>query len=167
MCYNFSHLEIMMEEIIESEITSTEIDNLAFDFFKLFAQYEYFLKKQGFFQSIRGKIIVDWDCYANKIVGKNFMDLLGEDKISAEYILREPPKSQVVENEMIVWKSVNNEEVNVQALFGHIGRVRNNLFHGGKFNGTWFDPKRSALLLKNSLIVLERFRDMGMIEIDN
>lgn len=29
MCYNFSHLEIMMEEIIESEITSTEIDNLA------------------------------------------------------------------------------------------------------------------------------------------
>ncbi|EPR1042091.1 MULTISPECIES: hypothetical protein [Enterobacteriaceae] len=155
-----------MEELKENDITDAELDSFAFKFFKLFAQYEYFLKKENFFQTIRNKIIVDWDSYANKVVGKNFMDLLGESSASADYILKNPPKAQVVVNGVIVWKDVNNNEINVQALFGHIGRVRNNLFHGGKFNGTWFDPARSALLLRHSLIILECLRDKGMIRIE-
>ncbi len=156
-----------MDKLKDTEITNAELDDLAFKFFKLFAQYEYFLKKEGFFIPIRNKIIVDWDSFANNVVGKKFMELLGEDSISAEYILKNPPKAQVVENGVVVWKEVNNNEANIQALFGHIGRVRNNLFHGGKFNGTWFDPARSSLLLKHSLTVLERFRYNGIINIEN
>lgn len=35
-----------------------------------------------------------------------------------------------------------------------IRRVRNNLFHGGKFNGEWFEPERSEALMRNALIIL-------------
>ena len=40
-----------------------------------------------------------------------------------------------------------------------IGLIRNNLYHGAKFNGTWFDPERSKLLLSNALLVLETYKD--------
>lgn len=35
-----------------------------------------------------------------------------------------------------------------------ICRVRNNLFHGGKFNGRWFEPQRSEELMRYALIIL-------------
>ena len=64
----------------------------------------------------------------------------------------------MVEGGRVVWVDVPATDKSVQILFGHISRVRNNLFHGAKFNGTWFDPTRSETLLTNSLSVLERFR---------
>jgi len=36
----------------------------------------------------------------------------------------------------------------------YVRRVRNNLFHGGKFNGRWFEPERSAELLIHCLTIL-------------
>ncbi|EPI2166779.1 hypothetical protein ACS5HP_000921 [Vibrio alginolyticus] len=137
------------------------LDVLAFQFFKLFSQYEFSLKKHGYFQGIRNgrSIIVDWDRFVNEQIGANFLDLLGENRASAEYILENPPKRQVVdENNNIVWEPVPNNERNIQALFTHISRMRNNMFHGAKFNGTWFDPQRSNLLLSHGLIVLEHFK---------
>ena len=35
--------------------------------------------------------------------------------------------------------------------------MRNNLYHGAKFNGTWFDPQRSERLLGHGLVVLEHY----------
>lgn len=35
----------------------------------------------------------------------------------------------------------------------YVRRVRNNLFHGGKFNGRRFAPERSELLLRHSLTI--------------
>lgn len=136
-----------------------QLDLLAFEFFKLFARYESSLKENGFFVVNRGKVIVDWDRYANQEIGNNFLDDLGEVKASAEYILTTPPKKQSV-NELneIIWVEVPNNERSVQILFAHISRVRNNLYHGSKFNGTWFDPERSKLLLSHSLAVLNHFK---------
>lgn len=136
-----------------------QLDLLAFEFFKLFARYESSLKEEGFFAVNRGKVIVDWDRYANEVIGNNFLADLGEVKVAAEYILKLPPKKQSV-NELneIIWVDVPNNERSVQILFAHISRVRNNLYHGAKFNGTWFDPVRSKLLLSNSLAVLNHFK---------
>lgn len=39
----------------------------------------------------------------------------------------------------------------------YIRRVRNNLFHGGKFAGQWFDPDRSKALLEASVLLLGHF----------
>lgn len=48
----------------------------------------------------------------------------------------------------------------MQALFGHIRRIRNNLHHGAKFNGTWFVPERSQKLISSALEILIHFKPM-------
>jgi len=137
----------------------TNLDQLAFHFFKLFAQYESSLKERGFFNTDRnGNIYVDWDRFANEIVGKDYRVKLATVSEAVEYILNTPPKKQSSDDNRIVWIDVPNTEKSVQILFSHICRVRNNLFHGAKFNGTWNDPKRSELLLKHSLDILSAIR---------
>ncbi len=138
-----------------------KLDQLAFDFFKVFAQYESSLKEHGYFQEARnGRINVDWDRFVNEKIGSEFLDKLEEHKKSADYILNNPPKKQVVNSGVIVWDEVNSDEKSVQALFGHISRIRNNLYHGAKFNGTWFSPERSFTLLKHGLIILKHFQNI-------
>lgn len=135
------------------------LDQLAFRFFKLFAQYESTLKDKDFFRTDKSKnVIVDWDRFSNEIIGANFRVELGEAAPAAEYILNSPPKRQIVSNGKVVWADVLASENSVQILFSHICRVRNNLFHGAKFGESWFDPERSDLLLAHSLSVLEKFR---------
>lgn len=74
-----------------------QLDKLAFSFFKLFAQYESYLKEHDYFQVTNsGKINVDWDRFVNEIIGQNYVAKLGDKAASAEYILSEPPKKQVV-----------------------------------------------------------------------
>lgn len=140
---------------------SHELDTLAFDFFKLFAQYESTLKERGHFQvENSGAIKVKWDRFANEVVGSSFLEQDAEIQEHLNYILNEPPKKQGVnETNQIIWIEVSNTDKSVQALFGHICRMRNNLFHGAKFNGTWFDPERSEKLLKSGLIVLKYYKN--------
>lgn len=136
------------------------LDTLAYRFFKLFAQYESTLKERNFFRAERnGNIIVDWNRFANEVVGANFKIDLGESVEAAEYILQQPPMKQVVnEYNKIIWTEVSNEDQSTQALFGHICRTRNNLFHGAKFNGSWFDPERSEALLQKSMVILVHYK---------
>ncbi len=135
------------------------LDKLAFSFFKLFAQYESSMKECGFFRvDKRGQIILDWDRFANEVIGQNFRDDLGKDASAANYILHDPPMKQSINAEgKIIWKKVPNNDKTVQTLFGHICRIRNNLFHGAKFNDTWFDPERSKTLLEKGLLILEHY----------
>lgn len=138
---------------------NNNLDRLAFSFFKLFARYESSLKEQGYFQPRNGKILVDWDRFANEVIGTNFIEELGDNAAHAHFILEQPPKRQVVDDAgQIIWQDVPNQDKSVQALFGHISRVRNNLYHGAKFNGTWFDPQRSKALLSASLEILEHYK---------
>lgn len=142
-----------------------KLDELAFHFFKLFAQYEFYLKDKGYFEETKnGRFVVNWDRFVNERIGKTFMENLGDKSGSAEYILTEPPMQQIVQNGNIIWDEVNNKERSIQILFGHISRIRNNLFHGAKFHGTWFDEQRSEKLLKHGLIILQHYK--GLVSVD-
>jgi hypothetical protein len=145
---------------LNKKIMNEGLDQLAFKFFKLFAQYESALKEQGYFKKGgRDVVSANWDLFANQKIGSNFLQDLGANADAANYILQYPPKKQIVNNqEKIVWDDVKNTDKSVQALFGHICRTRNNLFHGAKFNGSWFDPERSEALLSKSLNILEYYR---------
>jgi len=133
-----------------------ELDRLSFELFKLFAEYEYELKQYKFFKTNNGSNIeVDWDRFANEKIGRHFMDILNDDHASAQYILSNPPKKQEIEDNSIVWTKVSNTDTSVQALFGHIRRVRNNLFHGAKFGATWSEPSRNKKLIEHSIIILK------------
>jgi len=135
-----------------------DLDNLAFRFFKLFAQYESTLKERDFFRVNGGRIVVDWNRFATHVVGTTFKKDLNDLRLSADYILQNPPMKQAVNADgKIIWEPVSNVDQSVQALFGHICRTRNNLFHGAKFNGTWFSPERSEALIQHSLAILEHY----------
>ncbi len=138
-----------------------DLDKLAFDFFKIFAQYESSLKEKDFFRVERsGAIKVDWNRFASEIVGASFMEQGTEIQEQLRYILDQPPMKQGVnEQNKIIWVEVPNTDKSVQALFGHICRMRNNLLHGAKFNGTWFDPERSQKLLQSGLVVLKYYKN--------
>lgn len=132
------------------------LDDLAFQFFKLFAQYESTMKERGIFRrGRRGEVRVDWDRFANEVIGPNFRNDLGD---AADYILQHPPMRQSVnEDGQIIWVEVPNNDQSSQALIAHIRRIRNNLYHGAKFNGTWFDPDRSNKLLRDGLKILGHY----------
>lgn len=132
-----------------------DLDNLAFRFFKLFAQYEYALKAMKYARSgTGGQAEPEWNRFSNEI-GRLVLDEAEGDLLEAiDYLFDHPPKKQVLQDGVLSWQQVNTRERSPQILFSHIRRVRNNLYHGGKFNGRWFDPDRSEELIGKSLMVL-------------
>jgi hypothetical protein len=142
---------------------SAELDQIAFRFFKLFAQYEYALKAMGFGSAgSNGQAEPAWDQFANE-VGIKIMTVTDEPVAAARcYILEQPPKRQVWVGGAAAWEPVANNDKSVQTLFGHIRRVRNNLYHGGKFNGRWIDPDRSRELIDKSILIL-----VTLLELDD
>lgn len=70
-------------------------------------------------------------------------------------MLANPPKKQIVEGGVLGW-SASTPQTDLQSdrLLIYVRRVRNNLFHGGKFNGRWFEPERSTVLMQHSLTIL-------------
>lgn len=73
-----------------------------------------------------------------------------------DFIFSHPPKKQVILNGKIQWsESAPNKKLKAESLLIYVCRVRNNLFHGGKFNGHWFEPERSEQLIQNSFLILK------------
>lgn len=95
----------------------------------------------------------NWDKFASSIG-----DALEKDpNISAaiKYMREKPPKKQVIRNDLLEWQEVPPNGSHTHEILVCVRRVRNNLFHGGKFNGHWFTPERSKELLRHSLDILE------------
>lgn len=140
---------------------SEQLDKLAFSFFKLFAQYEYALKAMRFARSgAGGQAEPDWDRFSNEI-GSLVLNKPNKTLLNAtSYLFENPPKKQVLIDGVISWQPVPNTERSAQMLFSHIRRVRNNLYHGGKFHGHWLDPDRSEELISKSLVVLKELKSM-------
>lgn len=64
---------------------------------------------------------------------------------------------QVVVDGRLAWGTVGPDESLSEAeqLLLYVRRVRNNLFHGGKFSAELFeDTERQEQLLRNSLVIL-------------
>lgn len=135
---------------------NSSLDTRAFEFFKLFTKFEYALKRMGHIRSNRSELAeVDWDSFASLMDG-NFKDH-PELKESINYLFEHPPKKQIVREGKLDW-SYPGTEKSTQALFGHIRRVRNNLYHGAKFNDHWISPERSLELINHSINILEYIR---------
>lgn len=78
---------------------------------------------------------------------------------AVEYILSHPPKKQVIRNGFLDWEdSAPSTDSQADRIRLYVRRVRNNLFHGGKFNGRWLAPERSEALLRHSLVILKACR---------
>src|SRR5437764_995290 len=134
-------------------VNQRELHDIAAEFFRVFSRTEYALKASGF-NNGDGPADANWRAFADTI--ETFIaNPPSEVREAIDFILREPPKKQFIVSGLIEWREVEpGTTSNADALFQYIRRVRNNLFHGGKFNGHWFEPERSERLMKASLTIL-------------
>ncbi len=136
-----------------------ELDHLAGELFRTFSRFEYALKASGFHKG-NGDAEANWRSFAESVT-HTFENPAGEDLREAiRYFLSHPPKKQVVAHGELAWtESVPQTDLLSDRILTYIRRVRNNLFHGGKFNGRWFEPQRSHELLVHSLVILRACLD--------
>jgi hypothetical protein len=137
-----------------------EIDNAAFCFFKAFSSTEYALKAAGYLENKKDgeEAKADWDRFA--IDAEGFIEKVSDDNfsIAREFLLTRPPKKQIVKDGTVAWKDTPASRGSpTKDLFVYIRRVRNNLFHGGKYDGKiWMAAERSLELFQHSLTILEK-----------
>jgi hypothetical protein len=132
-----------------------EMAELASDLFRTFARFEYCLKITGYCFGGRGDAAnPDWTRFASEL--PPLSGETSEDVVAAiSYILGRPPKNQVYFEEVLQWRDVEPQAENENDLiFLYVRRIGNNLFHGGKFNGRFFDPERSMEFLEHSITIL-------------
>ncbi|AZN70064.1 hypothetical protein D5400_01155 [Georhizobium profundi] len=131
-----------------------KLNELASELFRTFARFEYALKAAGFHRG-EGAAEPNWRSFAESI--PDLFDNISEATLNeaVSYILQHPPKKQVISGGVLDWADgVPQTDLQSDRILIYVRRVRNNLFHGGKFNGHWFAPERSEALLKHSLVIL-------------
>lgn len=124
---------------------------LVFKFFTVFSLFEWALKQNDKFRTYRnGKLEANWKVFAEDIHPGFEQDSVRE---SVDYLLNTPPKKQTLVNGFLDYKETKRDEPNDTVWLSKlIRRVRNNLFHGGKFG---YRPQRDTLLIMHSLVLLE------------
>lgn len=144
------------------------LEKLAFDYFKLFAQLESVMKSRGMTRAAgatnkRGhrNIEIAWNELA-KLLGKDFPERIDQQSEAAKYIFKYPPLKQVFLTDRVQWVRSKQSKDTTLALLLYLGRLRNNLFHGAKFDGTfsdgWAAPARSETLLGHGVTILQAIK---------
>jgi hypothetical protein len=131
------------------------LDDLANEFFREFSRAEYCLKAVGLCVTNKREAQPDWTAFSDTV--RNALEQpVDADLIAAiTYFNGSPPKKQVYAGGQLKWDPVApGGKHAADDILILVRRVRNNLFHGGKFNGHWFEPERSERLLSASLAIL-------------
>lgn len=136
----------------------SKLDEAAHEFFRLFSRFEYALKASGF-HSGDGDATANWAKFSSAIE-QDFCSALACDEefaCAVKYIRNNPPKKQIIQDGQLQWTdTIPQAKGEAELTTLYIRRARNNLFHGGKFNGQWFDPERSELLIGHSITILRK-----------
>ena len=137
--------------------TMTLNRDLVLEFFLVLSRMEFALKVSGFATGTENSVTPDWDGYARKI-GDTFSKEVSAELLEASnYYLNTPPQKQVLRNGGLAWSSTmptNSAEIDVLLML--VRRVRNNLFHGGKYNAqARNETARNESLLRYGITILE------------
>ena len=133
-----------------------QINPIVSEFFFVFARMEYALKATGRFVKHRRNAEADWTKLASNL-GNRFDEKATPGlKEAVEYYRTHPPKKQVVQDDQLEWDdTLPDHTSDLDLLFAYVRRVRNNLFHGGKFRGRYLaEPERSEQLIRHGLTIL-------------
>jgi len=132
--------------------------DLVLEFFLKFSRFEFALKLAGYARGNDTYIKPDWIRFAatiNDIFNKNHNPHLAQ---ACEYFLINPPNQQVLVGGRLGWNPQPPAKANTEPklLIALVKRVRNNLFHGGKYNAQMHEETaRSEMLLRGSLLILD------------
>lgn len=134
-----------------------------FAFFICFSKFECALKQAGYksWNEEKKELSPNWRMFAGDIAPE--FDKQGAEpqegilNEAVRYFLDNPPKKQVLKDGQIDWKDVEyNGGSKLRWLIDAIKRVRNNLFHGGKYPFSPIEePARDSMLLTYGLVILQ------------
>lgn len=139
--------------------------DLLFNFVLTFSCFEFALKSTGQYKppsrnddpNTMYRAEPDWDSFARSLRGRFQTASSPQLAKACEYLLLNPPWREVVANGVLMWDATSESDTlsDVEKLIRYIRRVRNNLFHGGKFSTLPVsDRRRNAELMEYSLVVL-------------
>ena len=136
-------------------------EKLVMQFLYAFARFEYALKRSGY-QGQEGKAAeAEWDRFENTLTGMPAAELAPVLKCG-DYILSKPPRKQVATGGGLSWVESAPTASPIKTLIIYVRRIRNNLFHGGKFpEGPVYDVARDAELLSSGVAVLKALLELA------
>ncbi len=141
----------------------TTIDEkLLLDFFLTFSRFEFALKNSGFYVKRRDTSLPyearpDWDSFAQRLKDEFHTDAPPRLRAACDHLLYNPPWREVVGGDTFGWDTTAEDESlsEIERLLRYVRRVRNNLFHGGKFSTLpELETVRNVALLEDSLVIL-------------
>jgi hypothetical protein len=143
---------------VERWLRDAHLDkDLVLEFFFVFSRFEYALKRAGYLMRSSSRAEPAWDRFGQDI--QLVYDPNGASKLdrAVKYLLTHPPRRQIKSHGRLGWSDDGERGglTEVQWLLRLVRRVRNNLFHGGKYpGGTVEEPARNTELLRNGLTLL-------------
>ena len=144
---------LKLREIISEQIPKSE--SIMFDFFITFARFECALKASKYLKTNRGYVEADWKKFSESISESFNSNFSGDIKHAVDYILKNPPAKQVIKDDVLDWEEKQSTaETDVEKLVFYIKNVRNNMFHGGKFNSIRTEEDRNYKLIVYSIQIL-------------
>jgi hypothetical protein len=138
---------------------SDEEKNIVLEFFIGFSRFEFALKSANFLNGNGNRFSPNWDTFVGTI-RDNFDQTRTQILDTAvNYIINSPPTIQSLDNGVLLWVARQNQnEPLVNRLKTHICDIRNNLFHGGKFNTTYqHEITRNTELIKSATVILNEW----------
>jgi hypothetical protein len=124
----------------------------------MFSRLEYSLKRTPEYALKRNNgVEANWKAFSNDHKDRFDCKRTKQLQKAVEYLLNHPPLKQILNNGVLDWKSTEEQNLSdFEKLILSVTRVRNNLFHGGKFQSMPLnDPGRDADLIKSCNVILE------------
>lgn len=155
------------EKLIQNINSLYDDDSLKLttNFFIIFSRFEFALKESIAFANLRnGKIEADWSKFVSTIKTEFNQKKTSELADAVNYILSSPPRHQTLTDGVLNWVNRPDEPTKpeINKLEQYIRDIRNNLFHGSKFNYILErDVSRDPQLLSSALIVLEEWLSLS------
>ena len=121
------------------------------ELFRIFSRFEFALKMAGLAKMRGTMIVVKWDEFAEcDAVGEPFIDKLRREGV-CPLLFDKPPQTEIITDNRYDFEDVD-PPTTAKELFGAVRRVRNNLFHGGKYFDD--DYNRNEQLVAEAIAVL-------------
>ena len=144
-----------------NEVINPDGRDLIFEFFITFSRFECALINTPEFRNMRNnKVTANWDRFTSSINFQFNRYKTEELDRAVDYLVTHPPKIRSVNDNQLTWRDRNIPEGTLltNELGLHIRTIRNNLFHGGKFNGV-YEPEisRNDILIRNALVILNEW----------
>ncbi len=134
--------------------------DLVLDFLVTFARFEYALKRAGYLLGNEQSVSPDWDKFAKELADADELSLAPVFE-SSEYLEASPPMKQIKSKNSVGWVRLNPMKTRIESLLFDVRTVRNNLFHGGKFEiMSVEEPARNERLIRSCLAALDNILEL-------